>query len=307
MISRIVTENGLAYDVISILNRGSQGTIYKVQRKEKIYAAKIYTSLSKDLWQNVQQLILQGAPSNAYVWPLHSIASPDKGFIMEYLDLSTFQSVNQLTNYNEVTIIDRLMLSVQMMEALLLLHLTTGKIFGDISSNNVLINTKGLTVKIMDSDSIGVSKFDIVGTSGYMSRKTLLDKKQSFESDVFATFVLVHELIFSKHPFDGVYVKQFATYEDGLNRAIYEGKDYIFQTNNNENTIDPNEKRAIAIWQHFIPQSLQKTFISMFLGEITLESVIESFQTHIDQFKTCPCGGKTISLVCPKCYQKLET
>lgn len=307
MISRIVTENGLAYDVISILNRGSQGTIYKVQRKEKIYAAKIYTSLSEDLWQNVQQLILQGAPSNAYVWPLHSIETPDKGFIMEYLDLSTYQSVNQLTNYKNVTIIDRVLLSVQMMEALLALHLSTGKIFGDISSNNVLINAQDLIVKIMDSDSIGVSKFDIVGTSGYMSRKTLLDKKQSFESDVFATFVLVHELIFSKHPFDGVYVKQFATYEDGLNRAIYEGKDYIFQTKTNENTIDPNEKRAIAIWQHFIPKSLQETFILMFLGEISLESVIESFHSHINQVKTCSCGGKTISTVCPKCYQKLET
>lgn len=306
MISRIVTDNGLAYDVISILNRGSQGTIYKIQRKEKIYAAKIYTSVTDDLWNNVKQLIMQGAPSNAYVWPLHSIESPDKGFVMEYLDLSSFKSISQLTNYNEITVMDRLLLSVQMMEALLSLHLSTGKIFGDISSNNVLINTNNLSVKIMDSDSIGINKFDIVGTSGYMSRNTLLEKKQSFESDVFAIYVLVHELIFSKHPYDGIYVKQFATYEDGLNRAIHDGKEYIFQPNNIDNEIDVSEKKALAIWHHFIPTSLQEIFLSMFSSEIQLETVIDEFHNHIDQMKTCSCGGKTITTICPKCYQQME-
>lgn len=306
MISRIVTDNGLAYDVISILNRGSQGTIYKVQRKDKIYAAKIYSSLSKDLWSNVKHLVMQGAPSPSYVWPLHSIESPDKGYIMEYLDLSSFKSINQLTNYVEVNIIDRLMLSIQLMEALLLLHLSTGKIFGDISSNNVLFNAKDLKIKIMDSDSIGVNKFDILGTSGYMSRNTLLDKKHSFESDVFAVYVLIHELIFSKHPYDGLYVKRSSTYEEGLNQAIRDGKKYIFAPNNEENPIDINEKKALAIWQYFIPESLQTVFLSMFSSKTSLEAVLNEFRTHIDQMKTCSCGGKTITSICPKCYQKLE-
>lgn len=306
MISRIVTDNGLAYDVISILNRGTQGTIYKVQRKDKIYAAKIYSSLSEDLWSNVKHLVMQGAPSDAYVWPLHSIESPDKGYIMEYLDLSSFKSINQLTNYVELTIVDRLLLSIQLLEALLSLHLSTGKIFGDISSNNVLFNDRELKLKIMDADSIGVNKFDVLGTSGYISRNTLLQKKHSFESDVFAVYVLIHELIFSKHPFDGLYVKQWSTFEEGLNQAIRDGKKYIFASNNEENSIDINEKKAQAIWHYFIPESLQTIFLSMFSSNISLESVVNEFRNHLGQMKTCSCGGKTITSICPKCYQKLE-
>ena len=306
MINRILTDNGLAYDVISIVNRGSQGIIYKVQRKNKLYAAKIYSSVSHDLWTNVKQLIMHGAPDTAYVWPLHSIESPDKGYIMEYLDLSQYKSAIQLTNFNELSIIARMMLSVKLMEALLALHLTTGKIFGDISSNNILINPNELTIKIMDADSIGVNKFDVVGTSGYMSRKTMLEKKPTFESDVFAVFVLIHELIFSKHPFDGEYVKRFSTYEEGLNRSILDEKEYIFKPNNEFNSIDASEKKALAIWQHFIPKALKDTFVDMFDSKLSLESVIEIFQEHLNHRIVCNCGGETITTVCPKCYQTLE-
>ena len=310
MISKIITENGLAYEVLSILNRGSQGTIYKVQRKNKMYAAKIYHSVTELGWENLKQLTLQGAPNfsniSSYVWPLHIVVSPDQGFIMEFINLAKYRSVNQLDNYQVLSVVDRITISIEMMKSLLALHLSTGKIFGDLSPNNVLVDIETLSIKIVDVDSIGVSEFEVAGTSGYMSKKTLIDQTPSLESDVFAIFVLVHELIFRKHPFDGKFVEKFSTYEEGINQAILKDKNYVFDVDENENSLNENDKRTKVIWDFFIPDSLKVIFQKMFRFEIPLEAVIEQFENHMLAITTCTCGGKTMTHVCPKCYQTLE-
>jgi serine/threonine protein kinase len=311
MISKIITDNGLAYDVVSIMNRGSQGTIYKLQRKDKTYAAKIYHSVSNESWENVKHLSLQGAPSfsevSSYVWPLHIISSPDRGFIMEYVDLKDYRSVNQLHDYKMFTVVDRMKVSIEMMKSLLALHLKTGKIFGDLSPNNVLINIKNYSIKIFDVDSIGTKQFDVAGTSGYMSRKTLIEQKPSFESDVFAMYVLVHELIFNKHPYDGRFTQSFTTYEEGINQAILSQKHYIFEQPDHENSVDSHDQRTKAIWDYFIPDSLKNIILKMFQSEISLELVIEQFEHHVQSTHKCRCGGQSMTTTCTTCYQPMET
>ena len=311
MISKIITDNGLAYDVVSIMNRGSQGTIYKVQRKDKLYAAKIYHSVSEESWENVKHLSLQGAPGfsevSGYVWPLHIISSPDRGFIMEFVDLRDYRSVNQLHDYRVLTVIDRMKVSIEMMKSLLALHLKTGKIFGDLSPNNVLINIKTHSIKIFDVDSIGTKQFDVAGTSGYMSRNTLIDQKPNFESDVFAMYVLVHELIFNKHPYDGRFAQSFTTYEEGINQSILSRQQYIFVQREHENSLDPNDKRTKAIWDYFIPDSLRSIFLKMFQSDISLELVIEMFEHHLQSTHKCSCGGQSMTTTCTTCYQPMET
>ena len=310
MISQILTDNGLSYEVLSILNRGSQGTIYKVKRKGKLYASKLFHDVSSDTWENLKQLVLQGPPSlgsdSTYIWPLHIVTSPSKGYIMEFVNLEEFSSIGQLTNVQSFTIVDRVMVALAMMRSLLALHLKTGKIFGDISPNNIFIHPSTKTVKIMDTDSIGTHKFDVIGTSGYMSRSTLINKKHNFESDVFAMYVMVSELILARHPFDINDESSYTTYEETLNQNIIHGN-HVLKHLIKETPLTKKDEKTQAIVQYFIPINLQNIILQMIEEEsLPIESCITVFDESLIDIRKCTCGGESLTDYCPKCLSKLE-
>jgi serine/threonine protein kinase len=310
MISQIITDNGLSYEVLSILNRGSQGTIYKVKRKERFYACKLFHDISSSAWENLKQLVLQGPPTlgseTSYIWPLHVVKSPSKGYIMEFVNLEEYRSIGQLTNIQSFTIVDRVMVAIEMMKSLLALHLKTGKIFGDISPNNIIIHPQTRTVKIMDTDSIGIHKFDVIGTSGYMSKTTLIDKKLNFDSDVFATYVMVNELILARHPYDLTISSNDLTYEELLNQNIIRGNHLINYLSELDKPSLRDEKTT-AIISYFISNELKEILIEMLENEsLPIESCIATLEESLSMILVCSCGGQSFTDYCPKCLSKME-
>ena len=312
MINQIISESGLSYDVISIIARGSQGTVYKVERNAKLYAAKLFHEISLESWENIKLLVHHGPPKigseTNYIWPLHLVQSPSRGYIMEYVQASSFKSIGQLTNLSVLGIVDRFRISLQLLKSLLSLHLNTGLIFGDISPNNVLIDPVQKTVRIIDTDSIGISKFDVLGTSGYMSRKTIEKSSLNFESDVFAIYVMIIELILTRHPYDVDINNDNSQliYEDRLNFAI-RSNHHIFNEPNMISSDNPKIIKTRALLEYFIPPTIHTLFIEMLEDEeCSLEKVITEFESALNKLNTCECTSESMTNFCPSCLKPME-
>jgi serine/threonine protein kinase len=312
MINQIISESGLSYEVLSIIARGSQGTVYKVERKGKIYAIKLFHDISLDSWENIKLLVHHGAPRIAsetnFIWPLHLVQSPSKGYIMQYLQASKYKSIGQLTDLSILSIVERFKISLQLLKSLLSLHLNTGLIFGDISPNNILIDPEHKTVRIIDTDSIGISKFDVLGTSGYMSRKTLEKQTLNFDSDVFAVYVMVIELILTRHPYDVELIEdnKQLIYEDRLNFAIMSNH-HIFNEIKTNKIKNAKTQKTKALLDYFVPSSIQSLFIEMLDDEeCSLEKVINEFDLAINSIKTCQCLTESMTNFCPTCLAPME-
>jgi len=307
MIEKIVTDNRLSYDVLSLINEGSQGLIYKVTRRDKVYVAKVFKSISDRLWNNITLMASQGAPNlseNAsFIWPIHTFSHPHRGYIMEYVDTYEFKSVHQLVDIEGLSIVERLKISVNLMKAIAALHSQKGLFFGDISSANVLIHPEYFSIVIVDTDGITNQISDVVGTPGYMNKETILSQKPSFESDIFATYVMIHEAIFNLHPFYGTYARKYPVYDEGLNQAILNDAGYVFVSQQNSLT---EEGRPYAIWSYFITPSLQKLFTKIFSEYPPLEETILILEKEIDNARKCDCGEFTMTNLCSVCFREVN-
>lgn len=312
MITQIISESGLSYEVLSIIARGSQGTVYKVERNSKVYAIKLFHDISPESWENIKLLVHHGPPKieseTNFIWPLHLVQTPSKGYVMEYVQASKFKSIGQLRDLSTLNIVDRFRISIQLLKSLLSLHLNTGLIFGDISPNNVLIDPVQGTCRIIDTDSIGITNFDVLGTSGYMSRKTIEKSSLNFESDVFAIYVMIIELILTRHPFDIETSKQDQqlVYEDRLNLAIVSNQ-HILNAMYLNNSKNPKDLKTNVLLEYFIPSSIKELFVEMLEGEeYSLEKVIYEFETAVSNLRVCHCQTESMTSFCPSCLKPME-
>lgn len=307
MIQKLVTDNGVSYEVKAMINEGTQGVIYKVVRREKSYAAKVFKSITPQLWNNITLMATEGAPNlsekASFVWPIHTFSLPNKGYIMELLDSNRYKSVHELVDIKELSIVERLRIGLNLLKAIQALHSQKGLFFGDISAANVLIDVEDFSIKVVDTDGITNRPVDVIGTPGYMSRDVLLHHKPSFEADIFAAYVLLHEIIFNHHPYFGAFARKYKIYEEGLNQAILQNAGYIFASNKNALF---EEGRTYAIWKYFLSEKAQQLMLILFIDLPSMEETIQALEELIVESKTCKCGEFTITHTCSVCFEEVN-
>lgn len=307
MIDKIITDNRVSFSVNSIINEGSQGLIYRVTRRNKTYAAKVFKSITPNLWTNIVHMSNEGAPNisekASYVWPLFTFSDPAKGYIMEYIDMNKYKSVHELVNLEGLSIVERFKIGLNLLKSIHALHSQKGLFFGDISASNVMIDPDDFSVKLVDTDGITNKSHDVVGTPGYMNKETLTNQNPSFDSDIFATYVLFHEIIFNHHPYYGEFARKFNVYDEGINQAILNDAGYIFTSP--INTIEFNE-RPYVIWEHFLNPKMQSILTSIFNSYPPIEVILDQLDNVIDGAKQCDCGELTISSICSVCFSEVD-
>lgn len=305
--NEIYTDLGLKFEINEKIGSGSQGVLYKATRKNKGYAVKVYSQINNNLWENIKSLVLSGVPTidgkknHSFVWPLYYIEDPFYGYIMDYVDLSLYSSLEEVKQ-QKLSIIDRIKIGIKVLEAIKSLHETKGKIYIDISSSNILINTKDLSIKIVDNDNIGFTSNNVIGSPGFINREVLLGNKPNFESDTFACYVFLHELVFSHHPFDGEFAAKYDSLEEGVTKSILLQKGYIFDSI--ENKLLKSELRPKAIWDYFIDESVREFFKTAYREYVRLDVAIKTLTEFVNNAKACECGELTSTEYCSICYKQ---
>ncbi len=308
MIKEFITYTGLRYKVVSLVNTGAQGMIYKVTRKDKEYVLKVLRNPTKEAWENIKRLCLSGPPlkmgkkDKNFVWPLHYVEEPFKGYVMDYVDVNEYLSLEEMLQV-KCSIVDRAELALQFLESMNNLHQSKGMIYGDISQTNIMFHPSEASIKIIDNDNIGHHSGEMLGTKGFLNRALLLGGKPDFNSDLFASYVLMHQLMLFAHPYYGEFAKKYQSMEDGVCEAILQDKGYVFSSKENEIKKDT---KAFVVWKHFFTDRLRELFKDIFNKTVRVDVVIAGLREFIDSARVCACGERTSTNICSVCYKTKE-
>ena len=190
--TKIKLTNGDEITVKSKLGEGGQGAVYKVLYKNQEYALKWYlpTYLKnlkpnhKKFYKNLEQNVLSGSPSNAFLWQ-KAIAITGKhsngfGYIMDlrpanFSEFTKFIKAREHFSSTEAVI----RAAINVVEAFQALH-RKGLSYQDLSPGNFFIDKTNGDVLICDNDNVAPygENLGVGGTPGYMATEVILGKEK---------------------------------------------------------------------------------------------------------------------------------
>ena len=216
--TKIKLTNGDEITVKSKLGEGGQGAVYRVIYNDKEYALKWYLSAYlknlkpdyKKFYKNLEQNVLSGSPSSAFLWQ-KAIAVTGKnsngfGYIMDlrpanYSEFTKFIKAREHFSSTEAVI----RAGINVVEAFQALH-RKGLSYQDLSPGNFFIDKTNGDVLICDNDNVAPDgeNLGVGGTPGYMAPEVILGQaKPSTNTDLFSLSVILFELLFLSHPLEG--------------------------------------------------------------------------------------------------------
>lgn len=234
--TKIKLTNGDEITVKSKLGEGGQGAVYKVLYKNQEYALKWYlpTYLKnlkpnyKKFYKNLEQNVLSGSPSNAFLWQ-KAIAITGKhsngfGYIMDlrpanFSEFTKFIKAREKFSGSQAVI----RAAINVVEAFQALH-RKGLSYQDLSPGNFFIDGKKGDVLICDNDNVAPygENLGVGGTPGYMAPEVILGKeKPSTNTDLFSLSVILFELFFLAHPLEGANCCKHPCLTPAIERELY--------------------------------------------------------------------------------------
>ena len=328
---RIKTVSGGELEVIQKLGEGGQGVVYKVNYNGKSLALKWYfgnkLSNADKFYRNIQNNIKQGAPTNAFLWPLEitEYFEGSFGYLMElrppeYKDFSLFLLAKVHFANIEALINTALCITNGFRE----LH-NRGYSYQDLNDGNFFVNPKTGDVLICDNDNVAPygENLGIAGKCRYMAPEVVMGQKRpDSHTDRFSLAVVLYMLLFLNHPLEGKRTMCPCLTEE-LERKFY-GSDPVFvwdPANDANSPVRGVHTNEIKLWQLY-PAFVRKTFEKAFSHEVmvgndTTHRVIEKewqevFTTLRDLTIKCSCGSETFidpsqqSCKCINCGKSIE-
>lgn len=328
---RIKTVSGGELEVVQKLGEGGQGVVYKVNYNGKSLALKWYfgnkLNNADKFYRNIQNNIKQGAPTNAFLWPLEitEYFEGSFGYLMElrpseYKDFSLFLLAKVHFANIEALINTALCITNGFRE----LH-NRGYSYQDLNDGNFFVNPKTGDVLICDNDNVAPygENLGIAGKCRYMAPEVVMGQKRpDSHTDRFSLAVVLYMLLFLNHPLEGKRTMCPCLTEE-LERKFY-GSDPVFvwdPTNDANRPVRGVHTNEIKLWPLY-PAFVRKTFEKAFSHEVmvgndTTHRVIEKewqevFTTLRDLTIKCSCGSETFidpsqqSCKCISCGKSIE-
>ncbi len=339
--------SGVTYRLEKKFGEGGVGKVFLVTaldgpRRNQKFVLKEYPPPNDDatkkqqqrgIRQNLKTLIQKpvldtaGQPLATMVPPLELLDFPHTGsfgYIMDYVDLSDFVSVNKLRkNFPPADIICKLCAGVS--HFFYRLASGAGLCYKDINEGNIYLNPKTGDVRVIDNDNVGLPDVvTISGTGFYMAPEVQMGKCQPDKhTDRFQLATYLYRLLLGGLPYEG---PKAVAYMRAHSNTIYEAGDVIFGSQATF-VFDPNDKsNALASarlpadatdaeqrqhnsWQHQVevwnrlPQVIRDNFIQTFAvcakpekreGRVTAQQWEKTFLDLQQTLVPCPkCKVKT--------------
>ena len=328
---RIKTVSGGELEVVQKLGEGGQGVVYKVNYNGKPLALKWYfgnkLNNADKFYRNIQNNIKQGAPTNAFLWPLEitEYFEGSFGYLMElrppeYKDFSLFLLAKVHFANIEALINTALCITNGFRE----LH-NRGYSYQDLNDGNFFVNPKTGDVLISDNDNVAPygENLGIAGKCRYMAPEVVMGQKRpDSHTDRFSLAVVLYMLLFLNHPLEGKRTMCPCLTEE-LERKFY-GSDPVFvwdpanDANRPVRGVHTNEIKLWPLYPAFVRKTFEKAFShEVMVGNDTTHRVIEKewqevFTTLRDLTIKCSCGSETFidpsqqSCKCINCGKSIE-
>ena len=250
--------------VLEFKGDGAQGYVYRVEFNGHEYALKWYKIndfLKKirdvnGFYNNLQKNVINGAPSNVFLWPL-GISEKQMGsfgYIMNLRPKKYFESTKffkgqvHFANFSPVV-----NACINIILGFRSLH-NRGYSYQDINNGNFFIVPDTGEVLICDNDNVCPDKqnFGIQGKQRWMAPEIVTGKKEfpDTESDLFSLSVILFRILFNYHPLEGARTSQGIL--NKKEEILYFGTDPIY-------SLDPEDRRnrpmpgADINFRHFFP------------------------------------------------------
>ena len=303
--TQVKLRNGTSCKVKKELGRGGQGIVYLVDYNGKDYALKWYIiSCSEAFYQNLEQNVKKGAPSNNFLWPeaVTEHQNGSFGYLMKlrpagYEEIGAFMLAKaKFANVNCL-----LKACLQICTAFQRLHII-GLSYQDMNDGNFFINPQTGDVLICDNDNVAPNGINmgIAGKSGYMAPEII--EKETMPNrytDYFSLSVILFILIYLNRPFEGAKALSCPCMTEELEKKLY-GKSCIFildPTNNSNRPVRGIHTNVIRRWSLF-PKLLRESFIKTF----SREAIITPTKRLMDrQWQNVLVQIRSLYVKCPIC------
>ena len=327
---RIKVVSGSEAEIISKLGEGGQGVVYRVNYEGRELALKWYFPKMADpvrFYENIQRNISQGAPTNAFLWPLYITERQDDsfGYLMNlrpqgYRDFSLFLLAKE--RFASLGAIINAAISI--VGGFRALH-DKGYSYQDLNDGNFFIDPKNGDVLICDNDNVAPygEALGIAGKCRYMAPEIVVGKKPpDIHTDRFSLAVILFMILFYNHPLEGKRTMCPCLTEE-LERKFYGSEPvFIYDPQDNSNLpVRGVHTNVINFWPLY-PPLVHQAFFEAFsktamIGADTEHRTTEKqwqevFTSLRDKMIICSCGNETFvnvdspSSLCIDCNKTIE-
>lgn len=286
----------------TILGKGGEGSVYEVishtshtlEPSSQIIAKIYHEKNDRNRGAKVASMV-QNPPKdlNGIAWPLALLMYPDgafAGYIMERMDKSNWREWLVFSNAKDrkktapdFSIQYALTASRNFVATLKNVH-EAGHKLGDINESNILISGTAETT-VIDTDSAQITRgeqifYCPVAKPEYLAPeligKDLKTSQRTGASDIFATAVMVFQILANGHPTDGVY-----TGDDDPPSTITRNQKGIFP--GLSETDLPNFKKLPRIQSSAIPKHIRALLLASLQADPSRRPTITQFLGVFDQ------------------------
>jgi serine/threonine protein kinase/Tfp pilus assembly protein PilF len=196
------------------LGTGGMATVYKAfdTKLERYVALKFLPALvgirDEDRDRFMQEAKTASALDHPNICTIYEINETDDGYVFISMAYYSGETLKDKITRGPLSIKEALHITKQICEGLGVAH-EKGIVHRDMKPANVMVTDEG-AVKILD---FGVAKFEqkarfttpgsVIGTPGYMSPEQASGKEVDYRTDIWATGVLLFEMLTAHLPFEG--------------------------------------------------------------------------------------------------------
>lgn len=263
---RISLTNGGCVTIIKELGRGGQGIVYLVDLNGEQKVLKWYlTAPDEKFYRNLEKNIMNGAPSDAFLWPEHLTNRQlgSFGYVMQLRPKNYYEFGNYLlAKVCFKSFKAMLAAAMKICDGFMMLH-RCGYSYQDLNDGNFFIDPTNGDVLICDNDNVMPQgeKSGIMGKARYMAPEIVAGGIPDKRSDRFSLSVILFMLFYANHPFEGERVIACPCMTESYERKFY-GSEAIFiydPTNNTNRPVRGIHQNVIKRWFVF-PSILRETF-----------------------------------------------
>lgn len=323
---KINLTSGGTVTIVKELGRGGQGIVYLVDLNGEKKALKWYLKSPDDkFYKNLQQNVINGAPSDAFLWPeyLTERQFGSCGYIMKLRPTNYFEFSNfLLAKKTFASYTAMLAAAMKICNGFMMLH-RFGYSYQDLNDGNFFIDPKTGDVLICDNDNVMPQgeKSGIMGKARYMAPEIVAGGVPDKYSDRFSLTVILFMLFYANHPFEGAKTVACPCMTESFEKKFYGSEAvFIYDTGDNSNRpVRGIHTNVIRRWPAF-PGKLREIFTTELgqdrlknpqtrLMESQWEKAISSIR---DRLVRCPhCGEETFvedveAPICMDCGKSID-